>query len=49
MKTQIEDLTLIKFLGKGSYGEVYLTTKKGRKGYFATKKMERKIMDEPSV
>jgi serine/threonine protein kinase len=36
---QIEDITLIKLLGKGSYGEVYLSKKKGRNEYFATKKM----------
>lgn len=35
---QIEDVTLLKCLGKGSFGEVYLSTKKGRNQYFATKK-----------
>ena len=44
---QIDDLTLIKSLGKGSYGEVFLSTKEGRKEYFATKKMDRKKTDEP--
>ena len=45
---QIEDLTLIKFLGKGSYGEVYLSSIKGKNQYFATKKMEREIADRPT-
>ena len=35
---QVDDITLTKFLGKGSFGEVYLSTKRGRTGYFATKK-----------
>ena len=46
---QIEDVTLLKCLGKGSFGEVYLSTKKGRNQYFATKKMDRKQADQPSV
>ena len=45
---QIEDLTLLKYLGKGSFGEVYLSTKKGRKENFATKKIDRKVADKPS-
>ncbi len=46
---QVDDITLIKQLGKGSFGEVYLTTKKGRNVYYATKKIERKIADKPSI
>ena len=45
---QIGDLTLIKFLGKGSFGEVYLSQKKGKKEYFATKKIERSVADAPN-
>ena len=45
----IEDLTLIKLLGKGSFGEVYLSTKKGTNKNFATKQIPRKIMDKPSL
>ena len=45
---QIDDLTLIKLIGKGSFGEVYLSTKKGRKEYFATKKIDRRTADKPS-
>ena len=46
---QIEDVTLLKCLGKGSFGEVFLSTKRGRNQYFATKKMDRKQADQPSV
>ena len=49
MQNQIEDVTLLKCLGKGSFGEVYLSTKRGRNQYFATKKMDRKQADQPSV
>ena len=49
MNTQIDDITLLKSLGKGSYGEVFLSTKKGKKEYFATKKMERKKIDQPNL
>ena len=45
---QIEDITLIKSLGKGSFGEVFLSTKKGKKEFFATKKIDRKTADQPS-
>ena len=41
----IDDVTLIKLLGAGQFGEVYLSTKRGRKEYFATKKISRKIAD----
>ena len=46
---QKDDITLIKSLGKGSFGEVFLSTKKGRKQYFATKKIERKLADSPNL
>ena len=49
MNTQIDDLTLIKCLGKGSFGEVYLSSKRGRQGYFATKKISRAKADQPSL
>ena len=48
-QVQVDDITLIKSLGKGSFGEVYLSTKKGRKEYFATKKIDRKTADKPSL
>ena len=47
-KIKIDDLSLLKCLGKGSYGEVYLTTKAGKQGFFATKKMDRKFADQPN-
>ena len=46
---KIDELTLLKFLGKGSYGEVYLTKKDGKSEIFATKKIERKLADQPKV
>ena len=49
MKVMIDDLTLLKFLGKGSYGEVYLSKKEGKSELFATKKMDRKFADKPQV
>ena len=49
MNNQIEDITLLKCLGKGSFGEVYLSTKKGRREYFATKKISRSQADQPSL
>ena len=43
----VDDLTLEKCLGKGAFGEVYLTTKKGDdKHKFATKKMEREEIEQ---
>ena len=49
MKVMIDDLTLLKCLGKGSYGEVFLTQKQGKNQLFATKKMDRKYDDQPHV
>ena len=48
MKQVVDDLVLIKSLGKGSFGEVFLTQKKGRPEYYATKKMDRTIFDLPA-
>ena len=44
MKTQVGTFTLLKSLGKGSFGEVYLTQKAGRNGFFATKKIDLTLM-----
>ena len=46
---QIDDVILIKSLGKGSFGEVYLSQKKGRKEYFATKKIDKKTVEKPGL
>lgn len=41
----LDDYSLDKSLGKGAFGEVFLTTKKGTKKLFATKKIERDQVD----
>ena len=45
--TKIEDITLLKKLGSGTFGEVYLATKAGKQGYFAAKILRRREMDMP--
>ena len=45
----VENLTLIKCIGKGAFGEVYLTSKQGCKEKFATKKMDKKYANQPKV
>ena len=42
---KIYDITLIKWLGSGSFGDIYLSTKDGIKGKFATKQISRKEFD----
>ena len=46
---QIDDLTLLKCLDKGSFGEVFLSTKAGKRELFATKKIDRAKADQPSI
>ena len=41
---QIEDLVLLKPVGKGAFGEVFLTTKRGTQQQFATKKVQKSVM-----
>ena len=43
----VEDLTLLKCLGKGAFGEVYLTSKQGTSQKFATKKIDKKFTQNP--
>ena len=43
----VEDLTLNKCLGKGAFGEVYLTSKQGSKEKYATKKIDKKFASNP--
>ena len=45
----IEDLTLIKCLGKGAFGEVYLTSRPGGKQKYATKKIDKKFVSRPKA
>ena len=45
--TKIEDITLLKKLGSGTFGEVYLATKAEKQGYFAAKILRRREMDMP--
>ena len=49
MKNQkvIDDLILIKSLGKGNYGQVYLTKRKDRNELYATKEMDRSLVERP--
>ena len=45
----LDDLTFIKLLGKGSFGEVYLTSKAGYTELFATKKIPKSMADAENV
>ena len=40
---KVDNLLLEKVLGEGSFGEVFLTKIDGKDGYYATKKLDRKI------
>ena len=42
----VDNLVLEKCLGKGAFGEVYLTSKKGSNQKFATKKLEREQIEK---
>ena len=42
---QLDEYNLVKSLGKGAFGEVFLTGKKGTSKLFATKKIERRLID----
>ena len=45
----VGDLTLLKCLGKGAFGEVYLTSKQGSKQKYATKKIDKKFTQNPKA
>ena len=45
----VDDYTLIKPLGKGAFGEVYLTSKQGSKEKFATKRIDKKFTANPKA
>ena len=46
---QIEDFSLGKCIGQGSFGEVYLTTRKGYDKLYATKKISKQKIEVPSI
>ena len=46
-KMQVDDLILTKSLGKGAFGEVFLTQKIGCKELYATKRLDRKFSEKP--
>ena len=46
---QIDDFTLGKRIGQGSFGEVYLTTRKGYDKLYATKKISKQKIEVPSI
>ena len=43
----VDDLVLLKCIGKGNFGEVFLTQKNGRQELYATKKMDRSLCESP--
>ena len=45
----IDDYTLLKSIGKGAFGEVYLTSKEGTNQLFATKKVSKQKADSPKI
>ena len=46
---QIEDFSLVKWIGKGAFGEVYLTTRNGFDKFYATKKIPKRKVENPSI
>ena len=46
MQCVVDDLVLIQSIGKGNFGEVFLTQKRGFPQLYATKKMERKVCEK---
>ena len=49
MQQKVENLILINFLGKGAFGEVYLSQKINSNKYFATKKIDKKLIAERPI
>ena len=45
----IDEYSLLKCIGKGAFGEVYVTTKRGSSQLFATKKIPKQKADSPSI
>ena len=46
---QIEDLVLLKKIGKGAFGEVFLTSKRGTHKQYATKKVQKSVVLQEKV
>ena len=44
---ELDDYTLARFLGKGTFGEVYLTKKRNSNNVYATKRMDKQMVDDP--
>ena len=49
MSMIVEDLTLLDRIGKGSFGEVYLTKKAGTSKVFATKKVPKNLVNQQKI
>ena len=49
MQYFLDDFLLVKTIGKGNFGEVFLTQRKGTKELYATKKMERRVYEKPPL
>ena len=45
----IDEYSLLKCVGKGSFGEVYLTSKIGSNQFYATKKVSKQKADSPAI
>ena len=45
----IDEYTLMEVIGKGAFGEVYLTSKEGSNQLFATKKVSKQKADAPNI
>ena len=43
----VDDIVLTKSIGKGSYSEIFLTTKAGSEEIYATRKMKRSYAEIP--
>ena len=49
MQCVVDDFVLVKSIGKGNFGEVFLTQRKGYPQLYATKKMERSVCERPPL
>ena len=45
----VDDFTLIKELGKGAFGGIYLASKKGTQEKFAVRKRDKKYLTNPKA